>query len=295
MHVLDDLSTGSQTNFLNFVTHPHFQFTLADILTYPEIESAVAKADCIYHLAAVVGVFHVLHASDRVFSVNIIGTERLLHAVSVSQKKPRVILASTSEVYGAAHDIPLIENSPLIISSEVHSRSLYAVSKIALEASGICYYQKYHIPITVVRLFNTIGPRQMSQYGMVVPRFVKLALAHQPITVYGTGQQTRSFIDIRDSVILLNQIALNQETIGKTINVGCDQEISMNHLAKLVKKIAHSDASIQHISYQEAYGEDFEEFVHRKPDLTLLKSYTRHVPRYQIEDTLTELVGHHKR
>jgi len=291
VHVIDDLSTGNEDNIRPFLSNPNFHFTHADILTYPGIEKITCWADRIYHMAAVVGIFRVLKEPEKVLAVNIGATERLLRAVRASNWKPRILIASTSEVYGDTNmEESACEETNITIASDINNRSTYTISKIAGESFGLSYYRRFDIPITILRLFNTIGPRQTGKYGMVVPRFVNNAIANEPIVIYGTGEQTRSFIDVRDSVALMDEIANNPQTIGQILNLGNDHEISINTLASLVKKLANSQSKISHISYKEAYGEHFEDVMFRKPDLTKLKRETKYCYQWSLEKTLTDLI-----
>jgi UDP-glucose 4-epimerase len=291
VHVIDDLSTGIEKNIQPFKSNPNFHFIKADLLIYPDLKEEVCWADRIYHMAAVVGVFKVINDSEKLLSTNIAATERLLRAARLSDRNPRILLASTSEVYGEGHAKPLSEDLNLIIGEGRKSCSAYAVSKIAVEYFGISYYEHFKLPITILRIFNTIGPRQLSAYGMVIPRFIDSALKNKPILVYGTGEQTRSFCDVRDVVSMMDKIANNPMTIGKILNVGSDAEISINEVAKLVKKLAKSDSEIKHITYDEAYGEGFEDFMYRRPELTKLRSLIKYKDAWNLEKTLIDLIA----
>jgi len=290
VHVIDDCSTGTEANIAPFKNNPNFHFIKADILTFPDINRIVDWAERIYHMAAVVGVLKVINDSERLLAINIAGTERLLRAVNTAKQLPRVLLASSSEVYGDGHGHPLKEDSNLIIGEGRKSCSAYVVSKIALEYFGLSYFQHFNIPITILRIFNTIGPRQLGGYGMVVPRFIKQAVKQESIVVYGTGEQTRSFCDVRDSVEIFDKIASNKNTIGEIINVGQDQEISINNLAKLVKEISGTPSKIKHIPYDEIYGEGFEDCMFRRPDITKLQKLTGHDYKWDLSKSLADLI-----
>ena len=290
VHVLDDLSTGTQENIDRFKNNPNFHFTKADILTSPAIEEVVCWADRIYHMAAVVGILKVIENSEKLLATNIIATERLLKAALSSKRNPRILLASTSEVYGDGHAKPLREDFHLIIGGSKRACMPYTISKLAVEAFGLAYFEQFGMAITTLRFFNTIGPRQTGQYGMVVPRFVKAALNNEPICVYGTGTQTRSFCDVRDLVVLVDKIANNKETIGDVLNVGKDEEVSINELATLVKKIANSHSDIKHISYDEAYGPGFVDIMFRRPDLSGLKKFVQWSYIWNLRSTIADLL-----
>ncbi len=290
VYVIDDCSTGTMTNIAPFKNNPNFHFIKADILTFPELESTVCWADRIYHMAAIVGVLKVINDSERLLAINIAGTERLLRAAKLSKRRPRVLLASSSEVYGDGHAHPLREDSNLIIGEGRKMCSAYVVSKIAVEYFGLSYYQHFGLPVTILRIFNTIGPRQLGGYGMVVPRFVTQAVNQESILVYGTGEQTRSFCDVRDVVEMLDEIANNEKTIGEVINVGQDQEISINDLAQLVKKISGNLSEIKHIPYDEVYGYGFEDIMFRRPEMTKLQHSTGHNFKWNLKKSLTDLI-----
>lgn len=290
VHVVDDLSTGREENINPFKSNPDFQFTQADILIYSRLEKIVSWADCIYHMAGVVGVLKVIQEPLRVISVNIGGTERLLRAVQMSHRKPRVFIASTSEVYGSCDINSSCEKSNIIVGTGKKGCEAYIISKLAAELLGKLYYQQYGIPVTILRLFNTIGPRQTGTYGMVVPRFVMNAVMNKPLVIFGTGLQTRSFCDVRDLVTIICNMVNNPLTVGELINVGQDQEISINALAKLVKTLARSNAKIQHIPYEEAYGFEFEDFMSRRPNLTKLHTLTKDIYKWDLKGTIMDLI-----
>lgn len=290
VHVVDDLSTGSTANLAAFRQHPDFRFDEADMLVWPLLQQAATWADRIYHLAAVVGVYRVIAEPTRVLATNIAACERLYRTVAASGWRPQVVVASSSEVYGHRHESLLSEEMDLSVSTRAGTRWNYSVSKIADEALALSYAQKFGIPSVVARFFNTIGPRQTGRYGMVVPRFVEQAVQEQPITVYGDGSQTRSFCDVRDTVVALDMLASRRGGETVVANVGNDREISMNELAELVRSRAGSDSPIQHVPYLKAYGEDFEDIMRRRPALDRLRSLTGFRHHYTLEDTLDELI-----
>jgi len=290
VHVLDDISTGTLKNIAPFQENPNFFFTQTDILLSPEFEKIVCWADCIYHMAAVVGVLKVIADSERLLATNISATERLLRAARLSKRKPRILLASTSEVYGEGHGKPLKETSSLILGEGKKSCIAYSVSKIAVEYFGLAFYDNFDLSITILRIFNIVGPRQLGYYGMVLPRFIHAALSQEPILVYGTGEQTRSFCDVRDFVCILDKIANSSQTIGQVLNVGQDQEISMNDLALLVKKITNSTSEIKHVTYDDAYGEGFSDFMFRRPDLSKLHKFISYDYKWSLQKTIIDLI-----
>lgn len=294
VHVIDDLTTGSETNIANFIHHKNFRFDHANILIWDELCKYVALADRIYHMAAVVGIFRVLAEPIQTLAINIAGSERLLRAAAESPNMPRILIASSSEVYGSSQEI-LKEDRPLVIEPGTNHRRNYAISKLADEALGIAYARKLNMPVTAIRLFNTIGPRQTGRYGMVVPRFVQQAVENKPITIFGDGTQTRSFCDVRDTAALLDLLANNPASIGEIVNVGNDQEISIKNLAALVKDCAKSQSVLEYIPYEDAYSEDFEETQRRRPDLNKLCNLTGYQFQWTLKDTILDLIKHSSR
>ncbi len=288
--IVDDLSTGNEKNIDHLKKKEGFQFIQTDLLTWSKLQETILWTDQIYHMAAVVGVFQVLKDPLRVLSVNIKSCERILNAVQTSGKNIRILLASSSEVYGPGIHNQFSEDDNLIIESKAQSRWVYPISKLSNEAEGLAYFQKWNMPITVVRLFNTIGPKQTGRYGMVVPRFVQQAVNHEPITVFGNGNQTRSFCDVRDVVVMLDKLAKCEHAIGKIVNVGNDHEISINALAEKVKQLANSHSPIQHISYTEAYGADYLDILRRRPNLKKLFNLIDFKHKWDIEDTIRYLI-----
>ena len=291
VHVLDNLSTGSRDNLIPFSGNRDFQFTHDDIITWSDLGSAVAWADRVYHLAAVVGVKRVLEDPVRVMSTNMAGTERLLRAADKDVWKPQVLLASSSEVYGFNDDSPYSEKDALVFASGGRLRWSYALTKLADEYLAFAYHRGHGVDVKIARLFNTVGPRQVGRYGMVVPRFVQQAVREEPITVFGDGQQTRSFCDVRDTVVALDKLASCPEAAGEAVNVGNDQEISIEELAQLVRRRADSRSPIEHISYGEAYGEEFEDIRRRRPLLDKLAGYTNFIPQWTLEQTIDDLIA----
>ncbi|MCL7750860.1 GDP-mannose 4,6-dehydratase [Guyparkeria hydrothermalis] len=290
VHVVDNLSTGSRDNLAQHLDSAEFRFTHADIVTWSELPEAVGWADRIYHMAAVVGVFRVLEQPIGVMATNIAGCERLLRAVDHCGWKPQVLVASSSEVYGPRLDARLAEDMDLIIQPEAPPRWNYAISKLADEAFALSYARVKGIPVTVVRLFNTVGPRQTGRYGMVVPRFVGQAVAGQPLTVFGDGEQSRAFTDVRDTVVMLDELAAKANTEGLIVNVGGDHELSINALASRVIERAGSSSTIERLPYEQAYGQEYVDIPHRCPDLTRLHGLIDYRPKWTLDATLDDLI-----
>lgn len=291
VHVVDNLSTGTPDNLTGLLGHKNFSLDQEDILTWNRLENIVVQCDRIYHMAAVVGMFTVLREPIRTLATNIAGAERLLRVVLDAKTKPQIIMASSSEVYGPkscteGHK----ESDQLVIESSAKLRWNYAISKLADEAFGLTYHREHNLPVLLVRLFNTVGPRQRGNYGMVLPRFIQQAVSGQPITVFGDGTQTRCFINIYDTVRLLDALADKPKAYGQIFNIGNDQLISIMELAKLVKKLAKSKSEIQIISYQEAYGEEYEDIKCRKPSLAKLRRYIPVAFNMTLEETIKNLI-----
>ncbi|WP_322521085.1 GDP-mannose 4,6-dehydratase [Guyparkeria halophila] len=291
VHVVDNLSTGSRDNLASHLDRADFHFTEADIVTWPSLDEAVGWADRIYHLAAVVGVFRVLERPIDVMATNIAGSERLLRAVDHCGWRPQVLLASSSEVYGPRVDGCLREDMDLIVQADAPPRWNYAISKLADEAFALSYARTKAIPVTVVRLFNTVGPRQRGRYGMVVPRFVSQAVAGDPLTVFGDGTQSRSFTDVRDTVQMLDQLAGCATTDGLIVNVGGNHEISINELAERAIERAGSSSPVEHLPYEVAYGQEYVDIPHRCPDLTRLHGLIEYRPQWTLDATLDDLIA----
>ncbi len=292
VHALDDLSTGMMQNIDEFKAHPNFYFTKTDIISCQNLDEIVHWADRIHHMAAIVGVLKVIESPERVLSTNIQITQCLLNAASTSTKHPTLLIGSTSEVYGEGYLKPFDESHDISIGSQKNFCQSYIVSKIACEAYANAYHQEHGVNIINLRLFNTIGPRQTGRYGMVVPRFIEHALNNTPITIHGTGTQMRSFCDVRDSVISMNELADNPNAIGQVVNMGGDALISIIELAYLIKKLTHSTSAIEYIAYEKIYGTGFEDIMFRQPILGKLYSLTQHRPQWALEATLVDLIEH---
>lgn len=296
VHVVDDLSTGSERNIKSFISNPNFRFDNANLLTWQNLDAVTAWSDRVYHMAAVVGLFRVLNNPVDVMEVNISATDHLLKSMHKSNWRSRLILASTSEVYGnglpnaGIHEFA--EDDALIIEANTGLRWNYAISKLADEAIALSYAVRDKAAITAIRLFNTIGPRQTGQYGMVVPRFVRQAVKGDPLTVFGDGTQSRCFCDVRDTVVMLDRIAANVQSIGEVVNVGNNDEISILELAQLVKKLANSTSEIRILPYDEAYNFPFADVMHRRPSMKKVFALTGMQHEWTLEKTIRDLIDH---
>lgn len=294
VQVVDDLSTGTLENIDAFQNNPRFKFHEANLDNWDQLDKVVSWADRVYHMSAVIGIFKVLAEPIRTITSNIAGCERICHAAAKLKSPPRIVIASSSSVYGQTHTEAVSETSPLLLAAVHHPLYGYAVSKIADEALATAYYTKLNLPITSIRIFNTIGPRQTPSYGMVVPRFVRQACLGEPLTVFGDGKQSRSFCDVRDVVVAFDLVGSTTASIGQIVNVGNDREITINELAALVKKHAKSDSDIKHISYQEAYGRDMTDVIKRRPIIKKLVDLTGFKHKWTLEQTVDDLITRFK-
>lgn len=274
--VIDDLSTGSFENIAHLKGFPRFEYKIDTVFNEPLVGELADGCDIIFHLAAAVGVRLIVDSPVRTIETNVHGTEVVLRAAA--KKRKRVVIASTSEVYGKSTKVPFCEEDNLVMGSTSIGRWSYACSKALDEFLGLAYFNEKHVPVTVIRLFNTVGPRQTSRYGMVLPSFVRQALQNRPITVYGDGNQSRCFGYVLDAVEALVRIAKSDRVAGEIINIGNDQEISIGGLAALVRKRLQSQSEITYVSYEEAYGRGFEDMFRRVPSLEKLERLVAYRP-----------------
>ncbi len=289
--VIDDLSTGSLKNIAHLRNNKNFYFIKGTVLDRKKVEGLVKKVGQIYHLAAAVGVKTVIEKPLESFLLNTRGTEVVLEA-ALKYKVP-LLITSTSEIYGKNDKLPFTEDSDRIYGSAYHSRWGYAMSKGADEFLALAYYRQKGLPIVIVRLFNVVGPRQTGVYGMVVPRFVQQALAGKPLTVYGSGRQTRCFAYVDDVVNALVKLAGHSGAVGHIFNLGSDEEISIKNLAQKVKRLASSNSGISFIPYAKVYGQDFDDMAHRRPDLSKIKKLIGYRPKVSLEESLKKIIDYY--
>ncbi len=261
------------------------------MLTWPDLGKATQWADRIYHLAAIVGTFKAISQPISLVSTNIFACRHLLHTISKTSSRPLIIIASSSSVYGDNPSHLLNEKDDLIIKPPTHPLATYTISKLSDETIALAYHYEAHLPIIIVRPFNTVGPRQTGRYGMVVPRFVQQACCKEPFSIFGDGSQTRSFCDVRDVVLALDLLASHPQSIGQIINVGNDREISINDLAQLICECIGYKNSIHYISYKEAYGVEFTDITQRRPDLSKLHNLISFKPQWTLEKTIRNLIS----
>jgi len=285
--VLDDLSTGSYKNIEHLTKSKDFQIIVDSVLNESVVEDVVKCSDIVYHLAAAVGVRLIIDEPSKTIETNIVGTEIVLRICSRYHKK--VLLTSTSEVYGSGVSERFREQDSCVIGPPNKRRWSYAASKLMDEHLAFAYLYEKKLQVIVVRLFNVIGPRQTGRYGMVVPTFIRQAMRNEPLTVFGDGQQTRSFLSVNDLVKILVELTSNPKAVGNVLNIGNEEETSIEDLAKLIIEITQSNSSIKYIPYSEAYGEDFEDMRRRVPDVSKLRSINGFVPKENLVDIIRNM------
>lgn len=289
--VIDDLSTGSFENIRHLKDHPRFHYTIDNVANQQVTAELVDQCDVIFHLAAAVGVKLIVESPVRTIETNVHGTEVVLSLAN--KKKKKVLIASTSEVYGLSAEIPFREDGNLVMGATTKGRWSYACSKAIDEFLALAYWREKKLPTTVVRLFNTVGPRQTGQYGMVIPTFVKQALAGRPITVYGSGKQSRCFCHVGDVVGGLMKLMDTDAAVGEVFNVGSNQEISIVDLAKRVKELTNSESEIVFVPYDEAYEEGFEDMPRRIPDISKVNKLVGFKPAMELDGILKSVIDFH--
>ena len=290
--LIDDLSTGGIGNIESFKRHERLQYVLDSILNRQVMIELVDRADVILHLAAAVGVRLIVESPVRTIETNIKGTELVLE-LAAKKSKP-VLIFSTSEVYGKSNEDKFHEFGDLILGPTSKGRWSYAASKIVDEFLALAYYKERNLPVVIIRLFNTVGPRQTGRYGMVIPRFVHSALAGKPISVYGDGKQTRTFTHIKDAAGAIIKLLAHPDAVGGIFNIGGKEEISIGALAELVKKTLESPSAIEYVPYGEVFDEGFEDMQKRVPDLTRIKSLIGYEPKLGIRDIIVDVAAYER-
>ena len=290
VQVIDDLSTGSMDNIAHLKTHPGFSYVIDSVMNESLTAELVDRADVVFHLAAAVGVKLIVEAPVRTIETNVHGTEIVLtHA---SKKGKLVVVFSTSEVYGKSTDVPFGEDADLVMGPTTKHRWAYACSKALDEFLALAYWKERKLPVIVVRLFNTVGPRQTGRYGMVIPNFVHQALMGQPITVFGDGRQTRSFTYVGDVVSGLIALVEEPRAVGQVFNIGNSEEVSIGELAGRVKAMTGSASEIVRIPYDEAYEAGFEDMPRRVPNLAKIRGLVGYAPTIGLEEILRRVIEH---
>lgn len=291
--ILDNLSTGSVENIRHLKAHPRFHYFFDSINNKHLLAELVDESDVIFHLAAAVGVRLIVESPVRTLETNVYGTQLVLDAAS--KKKKLVFTASTSEVYGKSEKVPFREDADLVLGPTTKGRWSYAASKALDEFLTLSYWKEKKQPVIVARFFNTVGPRQTGRYGMVLPNFVRQAIEGLPITVYGSGRQSRCFCDVRDTVQAILRLLATDHAVGEVFNIGTDEEISIDGLAAVVKERSQSDSPITHIPYDQAYEPGFEDMLRRVPSLEKLQRLTGFRPATPLSEIVDRVVAHHNK
>jgi UDP-glucose 4-epimerase len=291
--VLDNLSTGSIDNIAHLKGRAGFEYFVDTVTNEPLLAELIDRADVVFHFAAAVGVKLIVEQPVYTIETNVHGTEVVLkHA---NKKKKLVVIASTSEVYGKSEDVPFREDSDLVLGPTPKHRWAYACSKAIDEFLALAYWKERKLPVIIVRFFNTVGPRQSGQYGMVIPNFVRQALAGEPITVFGDGTQQRAFTHVTDVVGALLKLVVEPKAIGQVINIGNKHEITIQALAERVRELSGSTSPIRLIPYDEAYESGFEDMPRRVPDLTRVKGLIGYEPTLELDEILTQVIDYFRK
>jgi UDP-glucose 4-epimerase len=297
--IVDDLSTGRFENIAHLTGHPSFRFTIDNINNEVVMDRLVSECDLIFHLAAAVGVRLIVEHPVHTIETNVMATEAVLK--TAARYRVKVMLASTSEVYGKGHQVPFREDDDVVLGPTCRSRWAYAASKMVDEFLALAYFRERELPVVVFRLFNTVGPRQTGQYGMVVPRFIEQALGGEALTVYGDGEQTRCFLHVSDAVEALIALAEAPAAVGQVFNIGSTEEITIRRLAEEVlaasgaerpvaAKAGGGGGRIELIPYEAAYTEGFEDMARRVPDLTKIRELTGWEPKLHLDAILNDVL-----
>jgi UDP-glucose 4-epimerase len=287
--IIDDLSTGSIDNIAHLKERPGFHYTIDTVFNDAVVAELVDRADVVFHLAAAVGVKLIVQEPVHTIETNVHGTEVILrHA---AKKKKLVFIASTSEVYGKSTDVPFREDADLVMGATSRHRWAYACSKALDEFLALAYWKQKQLPVVIVRFFNTVGPRQTARYGMVLPTFVRQALAAEPLTVFGDGTQSRSFTYVGDVIDALLKLMVEPRAIGQVLNIGNPQEVTIRDLAERIKRVTSSSSAITMVPYDQAYDPGFEDMPRRVPDLAKIRSLIGYEARVDIDEIIDRVVA----
>ncbi|HSJ10800.1 MAG TPA: NAD-dependent epimerase/dehydratase family protein [Longimicrobiales bacterium] len=290
--ILDDLSTGQMSNIDHLIGRPGFDYRIGSVMNAPLVGELVDRCDATVHLAAAVGVRLIVERPVHTIETNVHGTEVVL-AAAARKAKP-VLVASTSEVYGKSERFPFSEDDDLVLGSTMHSRWAYACSKALDEWLALAYYREKGLPVTIARFFNTVGPRQTGRYGMVLPNFVRCAISGRPITVFGTGEQSRCFAHVTDVAESVYRLISTSSAYGQVFNIGNDEEVSINELAERVRAAAGSSSDIVHVPYEEAYAEGFEDMARRVPNVGKLERTIGFRPRLTLDRIIADVLQYER-
>jgi nucleoside-diphosphate-sugar epimerase len=291
--ILDDLSTGSIDNIAHLKGRPGFEYFIDSVNNEPLLAELIDRSDVVFHLAAAVGVKLIVEQPVHTIETNVHGTEVVLkHA---NKKKKLVVVASTSEVYGKSNDVPFREEADLVMGPTPKHRWAYACSKAIDEFLALAYWKERKLPVIIVRFFNTVGPRQTGQYGMVIPNLVRQALAGEPITVFGDGTQSRAFTHVSDVVDALLKLVAEPRAVGQVINIGTTHEVSIAALAERIRELCNSQSPIRFVPYDEAYESGFEDMPRRVPDLGRINSLIGYTPKHSLDDILVQVIEYFRK
>ncbi len=290
--IIDNLSTGRLENIESIKENGNFLYTIGSVLNRELLEKMMAGTDQVYHLAAAVGVKYIIENPLLSLKTNIVGTDNVLELAN--KYKAKVLITSTSEIYGKSEKVPFSEDDDRLLGSTRISRWGYSDSKAIDEFMALAYFREKRLPVVIVRCFNTVGPRQTGQYGMVLPKFIKAALLDQPLIVYGSGQQTRCFADVSDVVEAFIKLMNTPECQGEIFNVGTTEAISIEELANKVKIKCGSKSRIEHMSYEEAFEEGFEDMMNRMPNLDKVRQYIGYEPKYDLDAIIQRMIDYYE-
>lgn len=292
--ILDDLTTGSFDNISEFICNPNFSFAIDSLHNALVLDRLASQADTIVHLAAAVGVQLVVERPTETIETNVLGTHAVLEAAR--RYRCRTLIASTSEVYGKGVRIPFQEDDDLLLGPSSRSRWSYAASKLLDEFLGLAAFREYHLPVTITRFFNTVGPGQTGRYGMVVPRFVRQALQGEPLTVYGDGNQSRCFCHVFDTIQAVQELLDHPEiSAGEIFNIGSSQETTINELAQAIIERTDTTSGIRYVPYSDAYAPGFEDMRRRVPDTTKLRQAIGWQPTRTLTQILDDVIAFERR
>ena len=292
VYIIDDLSTGSMENIERVKGLPSFHYYLDSVTNHHLIAELVDLCDVVYHLAAAVGVKLIVESPVRTIETNIRGTEVVLH--HAAKKRKRVLITSTSEVYGKRDRVPFQEDDDLVMGATNKGRWSYACSKAIDEFLAIAYWKEKKVPTVLARLFNTVGPRQTGRYGMVIPNFVRQALTGEDITVYGDGSQSRCFTHVSDVVWALMRLIEHPKAVGEVYNIGSDREVTILQLAERIKSLTGSDSEIVFLPYEQAYEEGFEDMLRRVPDTLKIHRLIDYQPTFDLDEILGSVIDYQR-
>lgn len=290
--VIDDLSTGSIANIAHLKESKNFEYHIETVMNRPFLAELIDSSDAVFHLAAAVGVRLIVESPVRTMNTNIRATEYVLEFAE--KKKRKVLIASTSEVYGKSSAVPFREDGDLVSGPTTKGRWSYACSKAIDEFYGLAYWKEKKTPVVIARLFNTVGPRQTGRYGMVVPNFVRQALAGEAITVFGDGTQRRCFMHVKDCAWALSELIEEPRAVGEIFNIGCQEEVSIGELARRVKEKTGSESPVVLIPYSQAYEEGFEDMLRRVPDTDKISRMIGYRPSYALDHILDDVISYHR-